>query len=70
MDYNLGNDYSTNRGADAIEQFLKREFPEIIQRESKPHNVIFMPDTFIYKDLTEKVDFLQNTVKPVYNEHP
>ena len=58
IEYNLGNDQTTKNGTDAIEQFLKREFPEILEREAKPHNVIFMPDSFIYKDLTEKVDFI------------
>ncbi len=56
VEYNLGNDQTTSNGIEAIEQFLKREFPEIIERESKPQSVIFMPDSFIYKDLTEKVN--------------
>jgi hypothetical protein len=57
FEYNLGNDESANNEIVAIELFLNREFPEILKRESEPHNVIFMPDSYIYNDLTEKVAF-------------
>jgi hypothetical protein len=57
FEYNLGNDESANNEIEAIELFLEREFPTILKRESEPHNVIFMPDSYIYKDLTEKVAF-------------
>jgi hypothetical protein len=53
-EHDIGNDVSTNNSKIAIRRFLQREFPEIFDRESTPHNVIFMPESFIYKE-TEMV---------------
>ena len=48
--------YSHGQVADsdsAISQFLEREFPEALRRNHAP--LIFVPDFFIFKELTEKV---------------
>ena len=39
----------------AIEKFLKREFPEIVKNQ--PHDPIFIPDTYLYGNMTEKVSW-------------
>jgi hypothetical protein len=52
----MGN-HTLARGPDeAMDLFLNREFPEILDiKKGKSHNVTFIPDSFIYKGLTEKV---------------
>ena len=39
-----------------MDKFLEREFPEVLNiSKGESHEVIFIPDSYIYKDLTEKV---------------
>jgi hypothetical protein len=41
---------------DATNEFFKREFPEILESKNKsPHDAIFVPDSFLFGDITEKV---------------
>ncbi len=47
--YNLGNDFHTNNPDEASEHFLRREFPEILESTTNSHDVIFVPDNFIYQ---------------------
>ena len=37
--------------------FIQREFPEVekLIQDGHSHDVIFVPDSFLYKELTEKV---------------
>jgi hypothetical protein len=52
----MGNYSFASSPDEAMELFLTREFPGILgTKEGKSHNVMFIPDTFIYKGLTEKV---------------
>ncbi len=54
--YSLGNENTLiYHPEEAIQAFMKREFETILNREKTPHDVIFIPDTFIFRDLTEKV---------------
>ncbi len=53
--YSLGNENTIYHPEEAIQAFMKREFETILNREKTPHDVIFIPDTFIFRDLTEKV---------------
>ena len=55
--YNLGNDFKTTDPQEAIEEFLKREFPQILESQNQPHDVIFIPDTFLYGPIAKKVFF-------------
>jgi hypothetical protein len=59
---NLGNDNTTKNAKVAVRDFLRREFPEIFERTSTPHDVIFMPDSFIYKEHTEMVILKNNEI--------
>ena len=39
-----------------MDKFLEREFPDVLNiSKGESHEVIFIPDSYIYKDLTEKV---------------
>ena len=39
-----------------MEHFLQRELEEVLTvRKGEHHNVLFIPDTFLFKELTEKV---------------
>jgi hypothetical protein len=40
---------------DATNEFFKREFPEILESKNKSHDAIFVPDSFLFGDITEKV---------------
>ena len=53
--FNLGNDYRTDNPEEATQQFLKKNFPKLLECKSAEHDVLFVPDTFIYGRLTEKV---------------
>ena len=53
--YNLGNDFKATNPETATSEFLKREFPQILESETKPHHALFIPDTFIYGDIAKKV---------------
>jgi hypothetical protein len=34
---------------------MKREYPEILNCEKEPHKTQFLPDCYLYGDLTSKV---------------
>ena len=41
---------------EAMDLFIKRELPEILDiKNGSSHNVLFIPDTYIYNGITEKV---------------
>ena len=54
-EYYLGNGFNTTSSAIAMEEFMKREFKEILTYSEKPHNVIFIPDAFQYGPSGPKV---------------
>ncbi len=54
--YDMGNNTFASGPDEAMYHFLTREFPEILGiKKGNSHNVMFIPDSFIYKGLTEKV---------------
>jgi hypothetical protein len=57
FEFNLGFGVKTTSPTEAGELLMKREYPEIFNSITKPHNVIFMPETYLYGQLTEKVYF-------------
>ena len=55
--YNLGNEYHTNDAEEATQKFLEREFPELLKCEIAKHEILFVPDTFIYGEVAKQVIF-------------
>ena len=54
--FDLGNDTFARGPDEAMSKFLDREFPEVRDvTKGESHQLIFVPDSFIYGDLTEKV---------------
>ncbi len=54
--FDLGNDTVARGPDEAMNKFLDREFPEVRDvTKGESHQLIFVPDSFIYGDLTEKV---------------
>jgi len=54
--FDLGNKTFAKSPDEAMDIFLRREFPEIEGlKTGSSHSVRFIPDTYIYKGLTEKV---------------
>ena len=66
--YNLGNDFKATNPETATREFLKREFPQILESETKPHTALFIPDTFIYGDIAKKVNIclIDKIIKNVF----
>ena len=59
--FDLGNDTFARSEDEAMNKFLEREFPEILKvANGESHQVIFIPDTYIFGDLTEKVSTYMN----------
>jgi len=36
---------------------MKREYPQILDSTTEPHDVVFIPESYLYGGLTEKVFF-------------
>ena len=53
--YSLGNGFKTTSPSTAMDEFMKREFPDILNFSEKPHDVVFIPDTFQYGSAAKKV---------------
>ena len=59
--FDLGNGIYAQSPDEAMDKFLEREFPDVLNiSDGESHEVIFIPDSYIYKDLTEKVILRQN----------
>ncbi len=53
--------------SEATKEFFIREFPEILESKNKsPHDAIFVPDSFLFGDITEKVWSLINKKKQIF----
>ena len=54
--FDLGNNTFVRSEDEAMNKFLEREFPEVLKvSEGESHQVIFIPDNYIFGSLTEKV---------------
>ncbi len=58
QEYQLEGGETTKSPNEAAGKFLQREFPHVLNCDKTPHDVIFVPETFIYNGLTEKVIIL------------
>ncbi len=54
--YDLGCGMKTTNPEEAGELLMKREYPEILNCQGKDHDYLFIPDTFMYEELTTKVE--------------
>jgi hypothetical protein len=54
-EYSLGNGFTQDNPQLAIDEFMKRDFPEILDFSQKPHDVIFIPDAFQFGPVGSKV---------------
>ena len=46
--YNLGYTLEASNPEDAIQIFLEREFPQVLNWDKEPHDAFIIPDSFIY----------------------
>ncbi len=54
--YDMGNGDVAYTPEEAMEKFLKREFPDLLKaKDGSQHPVCFIPDSFIYGKVAEKV---------------
>ena len=67
MQYNLGEDKVVTRVDEAMEIFIQREFPKIqkLVQDHQSHEVLFVPDSYLYKEWTEKVNYFYWKVSEV-----
>ena len=58
MQYTMGENMVVNTPDKAMKIFIKREFPEIqkLVQDHQSHKVLFVPDSFLFKDWTDKVN--------------
>jgi hypothetical protein len=55
VEFNLGFGVKTTSPKEAGELLMKREYPQILQLAITPHDVIFIPEVYLYGSITEKV---------------
>jgi hypothetical protein len=53
--FHLGQTKKTKDPATAIEIFLKREFPQLLNCHEEPHEAFLVPDSFIHGGIAAKV---------------
>lgn len=69
-DYLLGNGIDTRDPLTATDEFLRREFPEILNCRSVPHSARFATDAFIYKKLGTKVSLSSKSTNKCFISQP
>jgi hypothetical protein len=47
----------TTNPKEAGELLMKREYPQILEAANKPHDAIFIPETYLYGKLAETVKY-------------
>jgi hypothetical protein len=58
FEFNLGFGVKTTIPKEAGELLMKREYPQILNSATTPHDVIFIPEVYLYGSATEKVKYL------------
>jgi hypothetical protein len=53
--YSVGYTDHTNNAEKATKMFLKREFPQFLKSNNKPHDAVLIPDSFVYGGIAAKV---------------
>jgi hypothetical protein len=53
--WNLGNGKEETDVSVAMEAFMRREFPNILDHDKADHPIMFIPPNFTSNDLTEQV---------------
>jgi hypothetical protein len=54
VEFNLGFGVKTTSPREAGELLMKRENPQILKSAITPHDVIFIPEVYLYGSITEK----------------
>ena len=55
--YNLGNGNIKEDQKTAYNEFIKREFPQVLDCDLIPHDPIIVPEAYLYQGMTQKVIF-------------
>jgi hypothetical protein len=55
LEYDLGQGVKTTNPQHAGELLMQREYPEIMNCEKEAHPTQFLPDCYLYGELTVKV---------------
>jgi hypothetical protein len=58
FEFNLGFGVKTTSSKEAGELLMKREYPQILNSATTPHDTIFIPEVYLYGCTTEKVKYL------------
>jgi hypothetical protein len=53
--WNLGNGIEEADVSVAVNAFMRREFPNILDHDKVDHPVLFIPPNFLFNEFTEKV---------------
>jgi hypothetical protein len=52
-EFNLGSGVKTTSPIEAGELLMQREYPEILNSTKKPHDVIFIPESYLYEEMVK-----------------
>jgi hypothetical protein len=58
FEFNLGFGKKTSSPKEAGELLMEREYPQILKSGTTPHDVIFIPEVYLYGNATVKVKYL------------
>jgi hypothetical protein len=58
--YHLKGDSTTTNEDEANEKFIEREFGSLLDCDQVPHDPIFVPDIYLYQEMTNKVTILEH----------
>ena len=56
VEFNLGFGVKNTSPKEAGKLLMKREYPQILESATTPHDVIFIPEVYLYGKLAEKVN--------------
>ncbi len=54
----MGYNIESTNPEEATEEFLKREFKDVLAWKTKPHDATLIPDSFLYGGIAAKVKIL------------
>jgi hypothetical protein len=58
----MGQTKKTENPKIAIDIFLEREFPQLLNCKNKPHEAVLVPDSYIYKTAAKVFVFFGTTL--------
>ena len=52
----MGNGRLAKSPSEGAQLFMEREFPEILDHQTTPHPIVFIPETYLFDNISTKVN--------------